>query len=68
MQMGDVIPLARETTKTTKKREAKSNEVKRGREKVEAERVDRNDEVQLYEYYFPADVLDDRTSSPSSSS
>ncbi|KYN00830.1 hypothetical protein ALC62_08379 [Cyphomyrmex costatus] len=30
-------------------------------------RVDRNDEAQLYEYYFPADVLDDRTSSPSSS-
>lgn len=55
----------------TKKRGAEPSVGKRERKergKEAVERVDRNDEAQLYEYYFPADVLDDRTSSPSSSS
>ena len=54
--------------KKERKQEANpKHDEKRGSEKGSRERVDRNDEAQLYEYYFPADVLDDRTSSPSSS-
>lgn len=52
----------RERERRDEARTERGKEKEEGRERAEKD-SGRNDEAQVYEYYFPADVLDDRTSS-----